>query len=92
MIDDPITAVPSVTIAERIGVDFKNQQSTQRKRIEDARQKSNLQQGVAIVVGKITEDFDKRRDRTANRWIENLSITTEKPSAGRHGSGKRQRG
>ena len=92
MVDAPITAVPSVTIAERIGVEVKNQQSTQRKRIEDARQKNNLQQGVAIVVGKITEDLAERRDRTANRWIEGLSITAEKPSAGRHGSGKRQRG
>ena len=92
MINDPIAAVPSVKIAERIGIDFKNQQSTQRKRIEDARQKSDLQQGVAIVVGKITENFAERRDRTANQWIERLSITIEKPSAGRHGSGKRQSG
>ena len=90
--DDPITAVPSVTIAERIGFDVKNHHSTQSKRIEDARQNSNLQQGVAIVVGKITDDFAERRDRTANRRIESLDITTVKPRAGRHGSGKRQRG
>ena len=92
MVDDPITALPSVTIAERIGVEVKNQQSTQRKRIEDAQQESNLLQGVAIVVGKITEDFVECRDRTANRWVESLGITAEKPSAGRHGSGKRERG